>query len=265
MKLAPIPNGEGSSLALPSDYHLLLPGPYYSNSEYKSYADNCEGYIILDNGVAEGKQFSMATIWDLADYIAADEIVVPDALDDWEETVRLAENFGTTAKRLKTNDGQFMYNYMAVVQGRTHEEYMRCFNRFLSMSWVTCIGVPRRMVKNLGSKWARVSFLETIQAKGIECGLDFHALGASHWMRECVLLDEVGARGMDTSLPFVLGIERLDITSAEYIERQPDFFERQLDDNQRTVIEHNIDYMRLWANAFPKAPNGRMRELPTSG
>lgn len=253
MKVAIIPN-----LAVleydTGSMHMMLPEPYMREQRYRDYYNSCYGYKILDNGEAEGLRMRPRELMEMAVQLGADEVVVPDHLGNCDKTIELAKDFQRTARKYPG------FNFMGVLQGQTHAEYMKCFMELSMLPYITTIGIPRNICKVLGSKWARVALAEMIADSYDSHMRPYHALGATSWIREVAALSEIPIfRSIDTSLPVVLGLEGLDIRTSKYIDRQPDFFERQPEHLQREHILDNIDSYRDWAGDYPdhsKTPVG---------
>ena len=196
-------------------------------------------YIILDNGAAEEFEFGTKHLFTIAEHLGAHEIVVPDALGDTEETLARALAFGRYAIP--------KYRYMAVAQGQTFQEVLKCINAYLelgSLNYITTIGLPRLLT--YWDKRVRVTLAEWLQTNHFDATLEFHALGASPWIKEVKELANYPCiRGIDTSMPVYMGLEKLSVHTDEYIPRPPDFFERSEPTKQ---AEMNCDIYINWAD-----------------
>ncbi len=218
-------------MALP---HLAHQKRYKDFFQQRSRND----YIILDNGAAEEFEFGAKHLFTIADHLDVHEIVVPDALGDTEETLARALAFSRYAVP--------EYRYMAVAQGQTFQEVLKCMNAYLSMgplNYITTIGLPRLLTYQ--DKRMRVTLAEWIMKEKFYATLEFHALGASAWMKEVMVLSDYPCiRGIDTSMPVDMGLQGLNIHKDEYIPRTPDFFELSKPNRQ---VEINSDIYLQWA------------------
>jgi hypothetical protein len=200
---------------------MILPGPYTFDPYYRKFYQEAEGFKLLDNGEAEGSPCPLDKLFDIAYKVKADEIVIPDTIKDWRATVQQANEFRPYAENHRE------YRYMGVVQGDDYESFSRCLEGFILLDYIDTIGVPRHMVQTLGSDAARIGFVDMMDAEF--ASMPVHCLGANSNVKEVQMLKHHrNVRGIDTSLPFVLGIENVDIETGLYFDRQPDFFERSI-------------------------------------
>ena len=245
MKIALITPIDLLDLAALSDYHLLLP-QLFLNKRYREFYDDVPGFKILDNGANEDFVTDFRELQDIAHAWSVDEIVVPDILGDCNATIDLARSF---EKYAQPND----FRYVGVAQGRTLSEVVKCITYFEHNEWVSTLALPR--VLNTIHKTQRFNLIEPI-AK--EYRFDaIHCLGASSWIREVVAIDALGiVRGMDTSLPVVLGLDGRSLADDQYIKRQSGYFDRVVERGSYTwkVIYDNVTRYFEWAGA--QAPGG---------
>lgn len=229
--------------ALSPNFGMVLPEAMHLSPDYVRFFKEFEGYKVLDNGLVEGRQFTGTELHHLAYQVDAQCIIVPDAFRDTDTTVRMARDF----ERHRNPE----LDYMGVLQGMDISELLKCLHFFDSQEWITHIGLPR--IVNEIHKMQRVALVELIlkqQAVGNLRPFKIHALGAWRWITEVVALNEYGCHSMDTSLPVVLGLEGYTLQH-EYITRQDDFMERDVDRNSTTwrVLEDNCRTFIDWAGA----------------
>jgi hypothetical protein len=237
VKLALITPIDLLDFAALSDYHLVLP-QLFDNERYRRFYTDAKGFKILDNGAAEGYTADGRELHDVALAIGAAEIVVPDCMGDCAETIRLARAFEPYV--------QSGYNYVGVAQGRTIAEVVKCITFFEHTPWITTLALPR--ILNSIHKTTRFNLIEPILKE-----FKFHALhclGASAWVREVLAIADldVTARGMDTSLPVVMGLAGRSLQDG-YIARGPQYFDQRVERNSLTwkVIENNVITYFGWA------------------
>jgi hypothetical protein len=230
-------------LASRTSFHLLLP-QLLSDPNYRRHYQSVGGYKILDNGAAEGVRTKMKDLIHLGAVNEVDEIVVPDAMGDADETIKLAREFESHARRYEVN-------YMGVVQGRTIPEAVKCATALSFMEYITVLGVPR-ILANTIHRGFRANFARTLRFM-YDRQLPIHCLGASNNVREVVLLqDEDIIRSTDTSMPFVLAYKGRHIRDAEYTGRQKKYFDLPLPDlGTRDLMEDNVRTFLEWAGAEP--------------
>jgi hypothetical protein len=240
MKVALITPFDLLDLAAVSSYHLLLP-QYFDNKRYREFYDDAVGFKILDNGANENYNADFRELTDMGHAWDVNEIVVPDVLGDAQATIDLARSFERYAQPDR-------FHYVGVAQGRTLAEVIKCINYYHVTEWITTLALPR--VLNTIHKTQRFNLIEPI-AKEYDFGA-IHCLGGSSWVREVVAIDALGlVRGMDTSLPIVLGLDGKSLADDQYISRQADYFDRVVERSSLTwkVIDDNVRKFFDWAGA----------------
>jgi len=113
---------------------------------YKSYWMNIhrnykDAYVILDNGANENKLSSDMEIINVAYDISADEIITPDVYQDTNLTIEKTNKF------LETYYDKYIRNkfkVMSVLQGRTKDEFLKCFEHFINDPRINVLGVGYR-------------------------------------------------------------------------------------------------------------------------
>lgn len=120
--------------------HLLKDGLYdarYFNREGQ--------YVILDNGLFENSQVSndLETYIQLAETcgIKINEIVIPDAMFNYKETIQLFEKNLETIKKW-----QHKYKFMFVAQALTYEEFKNTIEYINSQKYNLSIGIPKKCI-----------------------------------------------------------------------------------------------------------------------
>jgi hypothetical protein len=236
-------------LAALSDYHLVLPQHTKERSYSKFYAE-VQGWKILDNGAAEGFLYGPQTLHRMAHTYGFDEIVVSDVLGDATETISLTRQFAEHVEPER-------FKYMGVLQGRELKDVLKTLYYYETCEWIDSIALPRILCQL--AKTQRLHLATAIQ-ENTRFG-SIHALGASSWIREHVALDGVGVRGIDTSLPIVLGLQGLSIRDDVYRSRPEDYFQTEVHRSSRTweVIVQNVRTYLDWVGA--ETPEGGLPEL----
>jgi hypothetical protein len=159
---------------------------------YEFFKEHDDQFVILDNGVIEtgapltGMKLAVAA-WD----VGAQLVVMPDAIDDGPETLRLTLR-GLTEFRLADH----AIDTMGVVQGRSLGECEVCALQLTEMG-VDWLAIPRGLTKNLGTR------TEITKMVGDECGLPMHLLGWSDNVEDDMLSCQAHplVRGNDAATP----------------------------------------------------------------
>ena len=177
---------------------------------YRNMAINYNGYKILDNSLIElDGAMSMKNVLDAAELMGADEVVLPDVFMDGEATIkRTTEALEEYAEELKR------YKTMAVVHGKTEDEWLRTFLYFSERPDVDVLGIPKVMHKQFTENWqpGRPSLLgKVINLTDKE----IHLLGLWNGFNELYYYgnDLEKIRSMDTSLPSLLELNKRSIFS----------------------------------------------------
>lgn len=216
----------------------LYPYPQYSN-HYKGGSD----FKILDNGVAEGIQTSVEDLFNIAATLGVHEIVVPDVMGDCDSTIDLALDFKRHARS--------GFQYMGVAQGKSMVEVLRCATALDKMGYMSTLGVPR-VLNRVIHKAFRLMFLESSLPRETFDFVDYHCLGTSEWIMEIKALADLNnakLRGIDTSLPCVMGLAGKRIDQNEYQGRGGDFFGCIPTDWQFNESYYNCAKFLDWAKA----------------
>jgi hypothetical protein len=223
-----------------NDYHMVLPQEC-DNFEYLDFYRKARGYKILDNGAAEASPVSWETLIALARTISANAIVAPDALAWCDQTIEFCRQFEPIAKE------NLDFTFIGVLQGKSLSEVIKCFHYYEYTPWITTIALPRLLCKEIHPH-IRCDFMDAF-ADQIEQRFRFvHCLGGSEKPKEVIeLRDYPMIRGIDTSTPAVMGLEKIDIREGPYVPRQPDFFETEVTTVTATYIQQNIQTYLEWA------------------
>lgn len=178
--ITPIPLLE--KYAVRSNFHLVLAHLVLSSREYTEFYRwrSREGdYLLLDNGVAEtGVPRPIEEIVHAAKLVEADEIILPDALFDMDRTLL---NAGEAVMWLDCR-GITAYRVMAVPQGRTLPDWLRCYQELLSLGSVESIGVSKFVADIVpareGRPGGREAVVDVLDLLGlVDPNREYHLLG----------------------------------------------------------------------------------------
>lgn len=118
--------------------HLLLAHQVLKDEKYVNYyleRKRAGDYIILDNSAFEfGKAIPTDLLKQAIQISKPDEFVLPDTLFEKGETIKRSLNF---IKTFKSNSIKFM----GVVQGKTLEEWLSCYEYFSKYPSIYSIGL----------------------------------------------------------------------------------------------------------------------------
>ena len=160
--------------------------PVLKNKEYKDYFKKIikEGkYCIGDNFIAEGNPIPTEKLIKAALEIKVSELIIPDVIGNYNATKKMREDFlSKYYEKMKENN----IKLMSVVQGKTKEEYKKCFEEIQNDKRIDVIGIPFRLnfkifsnkSKELNHMWNRIAFIImlNVQYKKIK---PIHLLGCN--------------------------------------------------------------------------------------
>lgn len=220
-----------------SNYHLCLASFVLQSSEYRRYyaERSQEGHLVIldnmahENGVGEPPDILEAAAW----FVHPSEIVLPDALFDWEQTVERSRQAYPRLRDLEIP-------LMVVPQGKNFDEWKRCLDELLKLSPST-IGISKDF--EVWDLWGLVPLIDYAK----QFNLPIHLLG---WGRRLHLLpyyvDAGGSliRGVDSAKPAVYAAAgaRLpeDLTLAPPYPGRPEGFFFNPPEIDLDVLDHNV-------------------------
>jgi hypothetical protein len=147
-------------------------------------------FKIMDNSLCENdlKSLSLEELLHAAEFIKADEIVLPDSIDP-EESLYL-----TAAASCKVGN---KYRQMAVVHGETMEDCVSFFRFLTKLADVTTIGLPRPIAHLAPGQTGRIQLAHFIRENYSKYNI--HFLGSEFGMHELVGRRVSHIRSMDTA------------------------------------------------------------------
>ena len=196
-------------------YHMIL-AHLLKNPIYKLKYKNARGYKILDNSIIElGNAIKIQDILKLADGIEFDELILPDALNDGKKTVELAKE----AIHFLNTTG-YTFKLMAVPQGKTIEEWIKCYKELLQLP-IDTIGINKLTHNLLGSRESWCDYL--YQNNYIDTKYDYHLLGLPSNIIEIKhQTKHKWIRGLDTCAAYLLARDSITIDSFGLGANRPD-------------------------------------------
>jgi hypothetical protein len=229
-------------------YQLMLPH-LVSHPEYeKTYRDLCADpnqFVILDNGVAEGKQIDFKEILDIADNFGVNEVVLPDVMGDAVATMNAA------SRAIYVHGMHYPVHYMYVLQGQTIEEVLLSARFAASFGSVKTLGIPRHLIETLGDERARWRIADRIfrDLNRQMATRSIHLLGmhptvpremeyGPRWLKHMI-------RGFDTSAPYNFAYYASSMSGPERVQckRPQKYFEQDAEEFQPMMVYKNIEYL----------------------
>lgn len=224
MKFAPIVPVQYDPAKI-SDFHLILAHEIRVDPVKRAYYEEASrrGHqIILDNGVIElGSSVSYEDLLEAWEHFPEAALIVPDAIRDFAETVRLTQDF---ADFVEDADLDESFTLMVVPQGTTFNEWLGCLSeqldRFADRTNI-CVGIGRYAEDTF--EGGRQALWETAQK--IWHG-DYHLLGVQHALPEVAWARKIPTIwGVDSSLPARAALIGQYSTKVQDLRRLPDVVE----------------------------------------
>lgn len=184
-------------------YQLLIATEVLKDPEAHStfwLTQQADQYIILDNGVIEtGQPLPMSELVRAAKAVGANAIVLPDAIDNAEATMRLSRRAASDYADLEEAGRELI----GVVQGRDWGECLDCAAGLLEVVGVDRLAIPRGLTKNLKTRSTLVAYLaETYHVL-------MHLLGFSDNIEDDIrsAVSNKLVIGIDAATPVWLGLQ----------------------------------------------------------
>lgn len=129
------------------DMHMFLTHLVEKYPFYADFAKNIKGYKILDNSLIElGGAVDLKRVLVAADYIGADEIILPDVFQNGPATIEAVNKALSELVDMYPNRS-WPYKLMAVAQGKDEEEWYRCYKTLMDNPDIDVIGIPKVLAK----------------------------------------------------------------------------------------------------------------------
>jgi hypothetical protein len=234
-----------------SDIHLCLAQiddpDYWTHYTRRPETD----YLIMDNGAAEGKMVGDEFLLDRADVMKADEVVMPDVMEDAEATIERAHDFMLTYHKWigGRSDMPQWFKFMGVVQSQGDMGGIMRLDAFKTMPYVTTIGIPRHLVRH--DRYFRYQILSHIRGMELDKRFEVHLLGTDPYVPyEISYIQEVHGwtRSVDTSMPYNWTIAGEPLAGGVVGIKRPDgYFEKDHSWVDRELLRENINRYMRWA------------------
>jgi len=226
------------------DYHLLLAHEVVDCPSQWEFLFKGSGLIpkgatiIMDNGLIElGEPCDAVVMKDAVDIVNATHAVLPDALEDGAETLKLSRKAMDEWLRMEVDA-----YYMGVVQGRSYWEIIWCAKNLWNLGATASLGIPRIWQSRFGTRKLLQFFTELLP--GVHGNI--HLLGMSADLKDdltCAVLP--GVMGIDSANPLVCGWNErhLDVENIQHMERGS--YWRDCTFANETMLT-NLDYIHSW-------------------
>lgn len=193
-------------------YHMALGQELLRNVAYCDWyrwRHNRGDFIIVDNGAAEPgeERIPFEAVLNAAEYVHADEVILPDVLYDWAQTVALTTHSAVL-------DQVPAKNRMIVPQGTDFDEWVKCFKAIINKTEVRSVGIAKHMEKTAALKGGRAGIIKWLVYEGYTEWFDFHLLGV--WDQPVLEVQRASRaysaiRGIDTAAPIAYAQRGFDI------------------------------------------------------
>lgn len=233
--------------------HLVDKVAAYRNAYRRLAADS---YVVLDNGAWEVVQsYPINRLWDLAESIHAQEIVLPDVLLCSDETIQASEKAIQKIKQA----GVKQFKYAFVLQGCNLKEYHSCLKWALLQPEISTIMIPKLAEPRVPNgragllTWFRSNspiLYKRLYDKRI------HLLGIWHNPLEiynCTVAHPKLISSVDSALPFHMAYGRrvfdttFGLDGFEKTKRPEGYFEYIESEEDTGLSEYNIEVLDLIA------------------
>ncbi len=220
----PVPHLE--QLAYLTDFDFVIGSKCFQHPEYKRFYTESfartDRYLVIDNGAFEGELLTDEQLLDLTEHfleVAPDkavEVVAPDAVGDFDETMRRLDTFLDDLSRRGLSN---RVTVQVCPQGGTFRQWRRCYREMagypikcFGITYVIQFEVPSKMgelfLRSLNIAGRReVLLFELLCSGDLDTNIPHHLLGLSSpgslaWYRRFSFI-----RSIDTSFPILSAVE----------------------------------------------------------
>lgn len=252
MKVATILPQPYLSLIKQEDYHMCLanligaPGMEAYTEFYRKQGFNKNSYLIMDNGLIEGNPRPVDELIYKAQYLQADEFILPDVFCDSKATLEAIQG----AYELGKSSGIKM---MAVPQGNTLDEWLDCASEIIgNFRGIEVLGIPKVLVKIAGRDGRLIAIRKLEEKSPMLRHKEIHLLGCWQTPLELLFIDKAQrsglipkVRGVDSAIPYVFARAGVRLDSDDRPDGNPIDFKDGIIQN-KALLERNIV---IWKNA----------------
>ena len=226
--------------------HLVLNGAY--DYTYRAHCNDPNQFVILDNGAAEGEETDPLSLIRIAADYGVDELVIPDAIKDMDETCERAQDFFQFTR----HTSQTLPRLMFVIQGKTIEEFVESAAWAQGTKKIDTIGIPRHAIETCDDLEARIKLAEFLWSHS-RTPKPVHLLGGSHL--HPTELEQykwpANVRSSDTSAPFNYAAAGLQLRVGNEVRRPEHYFYMPAHRFHSRIVDKNVELLVNWTNAHP--------------
>lgn len=233
-----------------NSYHMVLAQRFISDPVYKDFylaQKNTGATVILDNGACELKSsIENKTLRNVALELKPDYLVLPDVLDDSEQTYKRSTDFIDENQDLK----DLGIKYIAVTQGTNNDEWLDCFYAWLRSDQVDVIGISNVKAMNTDNidGFNRKNAIEILIRSGRYKGqkeIHILGLGDSGHIEIAQLEGYNFIEGVDTSAPIVHGASGIKFENGKVYSKITKYLpdDIEIDKKRLPLIKHNISIL----------------------
>lgn len=278
------------------NFHLTLAHMYKNDAYRKHYQQQAAqgATILLDNGAWERQLLPFEELIDLAVEVGATELVLPDSLFNFVETI------SHLSDALRTLSNPYWFNKLQdnnidlcfIPQGSSSSDWAACMNygldalqKFGKFSRIV-LGIPRSIDDNFngGRVFSLRKYMPATLNKFTRLFITFHAMGSGKDLRKLAALvrkTPYPIRSTDSAKPFTYAIHGIEITKTLKnipisLGRPGNYFDMVLSDEMLALARKNVEIYKwicagnyvLAHNNYPVVPReyeGRWLEISEDG
>ena len=244
MRIALIPPIQNLEYVKRGHMAMALTHFVLSNPEYAKFYRKLNMFKILDNSAYEDQLCDIEKVLEAAEMIKADEVILPDIILDGQKTIESTEDALSIIRKKRLVR---QYRWMAVPQGKTREEWWKCFKHLNRHASINTIGLSKLscpVAFNNTITNARLEITAGIEKEGIASGKKaYHLLGGSYQLLTEVMCQPAWIRSIDTSAPFEFSKRerRLDRVKVEPKEKANLLV--PLKESDKELVEYNLNLL----------------------
>lgn len=234
-------------------YHIVKSNDTYAK-HFRELREQGQ-FVIMDNGAAEGVNPSYEELIPVYAKVHPSEIVLPDVVYNKVETIKRTV---AAYNEFERNSLQEVYQFMAVPQGETFNDWLDCLTTFLSLPHITTIGVSKfvtpKFQKEMGDDAnVRLECVDAIVrlAHRMKRPVQIHLLGCYDNPKEIAEINRIFedvVRGTDSAIAYVYS--RAGVKYEPNVDRpdnnEIDFHNGTVDDIE--LLQYNMDRWEVICN-----------------
>ena len=126
-------------------YEMYLAHTRIGKPDLQQVIAQKDSFKILDNGAYElDGSIKLTDILNIADNIGADEVILPDHMFDCDKTIQATLN---ALETIIAAYEKIPFKLMAVIQGKTPEDYDYCLQVFKKIKEIRTIGISKKLLR----------------------------------------------------------------------------------------------------------------------